>query len=870
MSRRLAHGGLVNRERPLRFVVDGQEYTGFEGDTLASAMLGADVQRVGNSIRHARPRGIFGARWEEPNAMVRLLAPLQEPMVPATVVDLVDGLEAVTLSGRGILAPAPRERRDAVHAHAETLVIGAGRAGLAAAEQAAESGERVILVDDRSTPGGSIPAQDTAERAAELARFEHVTALPRTAVVGIYDDGYAIAIERRDTARAEGAVRRVWRIRAASIVVATGSIDRPYAFDNNDLPGIMLLGAAHEYLVRSAVLVADAPVITTAHDGAYEAVDALARVGARIPAVVDARDEVSAQARSICERHGIPLKLGAVVTAAHGDKHVEAVSTSDGDRLPCDGVLVSAARAPQAALASHAGIPLAYRHDVAALVPEGETDRVRVIGSAAGEGLPAAAELWSTPDAKHAYVDLSRDSTVADIDTALDTGLRSLEHIKRFTTIGTGPDQGRTAGLLAAGIVADRLGRTVGDAGVPRSRPPVIPVSFADLAGRRTGDLADPIRRTALHSRHVERGAVFEDVGQWKRPRYFPRGGEDMDDAVRRECIAARTDVAMMDASTLGIIEVTGPDAGLFLDRMYTNRLSTLGIGRVRYTMMCGLDGMVTDDGTVMRIDDEHFRVSTTTGGAAAVLDAMELWLQTEWPELRVHLTSTTDHWATIALVGPRSREVLRVLAPDEDLSAERFEFMRWRRARVAGIDAVVSRVSFSGELAFEIHVPWWEASRAWDALAPHDVTPYGTETMHVLRAEKGFVIVGQDTDGTVTPIDLGYGWIVSNKKEDFIGKRSLARPDTRRPDRPQLVGLLTDPPALLDEGAALTESDGSLLGHVTSSYDSAAVGRPIALALVRGGHARTGDTVVAAASGAHCRIVDPVFYDPEGRRRDG
>ncbi|WP_293696513.1 2Fe-2S iron-sulfur cluster-binding protein [uncultured Agrococcus sp.] len=870
MSRRLAQGGLINRARPLRFVVDGQEYTGFEGDTLASAMLGAGVQRVGDSIRHGRPRGIFGARWEEPNAMVRLLAPLREPMVPATVVDLVDGLEAVTLSGRGVLAPSPRDRRDAVHAHAETLVIGAGQAGLAAAERAAGAGQRVILVDDRATPGGAIPSPDAADRVAALAGREHVTVLPRTAVIGLYDDGYAIAIERRDTGHAGAEVRRVWRIRAASIVIATGTIDRPYAFDNNDLPGIMLLGAAHEYLARAAVLVADAPVISTAHDGSYETVDALARAGARLPAVVDARDEVSSDARSVCDRHSIPLKLGTVITSAHGDRRVEAVSTSDGDRLPCDGVLLSAARAPQAALASHVGIPLAYERAVAALVPDGETDRVRVIGSAAGEGLPEAAELWCAPDAEHAYVDLSRDSTVADIDVALDAGLRSVEHIKRFTTIGTGPDQGRTSGLLAAGIVAERLGRPVGDVGVPRSRPPVIPVSFADLAGRRTGDLADPVRRTALHSRHVERGAIFEDVGQWKRPRYFPRGGEAMGEAVRRECIAARTDVAMMDASTLGIIEVTGPDAGPFLDRMYTNRLSTLGIGRVRYTMMCGLDGMVTDDGTVMCIDDEHFRVSTTTGGAAAVLDAMELWLQTEWPELRVHLTSTTDHWATIALVGPRSRDVLQTLTPDTDLSAAAFEFMRWRRAQVAGIDAVVSRVSFSGELAFEIHVPWWAAARVWDALAEHDVTPYGTETMHVLRAEKGFVIVGQDTDGTVTPIDLGYGWIVSNKKGDFIGKRSLARPDTRRPDRPQLVGLLTEPPALLDEGAALVDADGSLLGHVTSSYDSAAVGRPIALALVRGGHARMGATVTAPTDGVSCRIVDPVFYDPEGRRRDG
>jgi sarcosine oxidase, subunit alpha len=404
-------------------------------------------------------------------------------------------------------------------------------------------------------------------------------------------------------------------------------------------------------------------------------------------------------------------------------------------------------------------------------------------------------------------------------------------------------------------------------------------VSYAAIAGPDRGDLLDPIRTTRIHPWHEEHAAVFEDVGQWKRPRYFPRDGEDMDAAVARECLAVRNVAGLLDASTLGKIEVVGPDAAAFLDRMYTNRMSTLGVGAIRYGFLLGLDGMVADDGVAMRLDEDRFFVTTTTGNAAMVLDRFEEWLQTEWPELRVYCTSVTEQWADVAIAGPKAREVLAALGTDIDLSTDAFPFMTFRDGVVAGIPARVARVSFTGELSFEVLVDGRRALELWEAAIgagdPIAITPYGTEAMHVLRAEKGFVIVGQDTDGTVTPDDLGMGWIVRTDDSDFIGRRSLRRTDTGRSDRKQLVGLLSDD--LLPEGAQLVEEDTgripmAMVGHVTSSYRSATLDRPIALAMIERGRDRAGQTVFAPLPDhtIGAEIVPPVFVDPEGARRDG
>jgi sarcosine oxidase subunit alpha len=486
------------------------------------------------------------------------------------------------------------------------------------------------------------------------------------------------------------------------------------------------------------------------------------------------------------------------------------------------------------------------------------------------------------------FVDLQRDATYADVLQATGAGLTSVEHVKRYTTIGTAHDQGKTSGVIASGIVADALGVDIAELGTTTFRPPYTSIAFAALAGRDRGALFDPVRVTSIHPWHVEHGARFENVGQWKRPWYYPQldsfgEPEDLDAAVLRECTAARTGVAMMDGSTLGKITVQGHDAAEFLDRLYTNLMSTVKPGCVRYGVLCGLDGMIIDDGTVLRVSSEEFLLTTTTGNAAMVLEWMEEFAQTEWPDLRVSLTSVTEQWATIPLVGPCSRAVLAAVAPELAVSNEAFPFMTWRDAAVAGVPARVCRISFSGELAYEINVVAWYGPAVWKALyaagEPYGITPYGTETMHVLRAEKGYPIIGQDTDGTVTPQDLGMDWVVSKKKPDFVGRRSFARAENLRPDRKQLVGLLpVDPDRVLVEGAQLLADQElppppvPMLGHVTSSYRSAALGRTFALALLKGGRDRIGQTVHVWHDGelTPARVTSAVLYDPEGTRRDG
>jgi sarcosine oxidase subunit alpha len=638
-----------------------------------------------------------------------------------------------------------------------------------------------------------------------------------------------------------------------------------------------------------------------------------------------------------CEAAGIPVLRESVVTGTRGDERVTHALVAPfaggqvgaAEAIECDLLLVSGGWNPAVHLFSQARGRLRYDDTLGAFLPGEELDGLGVAGSAGGvldlggcladgqrvaraalaslslepagdDRLPTAPEatapaaplvLWRVPDTDPAeavtqFVDLQRDATVADIARAVSAGLRSIEHIKRYTTIGTAHDQGKTSGVITSGITAELLGVPVRDTGTTTFRPPYTPVAFAALAGRDRGRLFDPERVTALQEWHVAADAVFEDVGQWKRPRYYPRPGEDMEAAVLRECAAVRTGVGILDGSTLGKIDVQGPDAAVLLDRLYTNLMSSLKVGSIRYGVMCGVDGMVIDDGTVLRLADDRFLVLTTTGGAAKILDWMEEWVQTEWPDLRVHCTSVTEQWVTFPVVGPRSRDVIGAVFPDVDVSKEGFPFMTWRDTTLDGVPVRLARISFSGELAFEVYVNPWYALAVWrrllDAGRDYGITPYGTETMHVLRAEKGYPIIGQDTDGTVTPHDLGMAWAVSKKKPDFVGKRSFARVANQDPLRKQLVGLLpVDRQTVLPEGSQIVElgPDGELppvpvpmLGHVTSSYRSAELGRPFALALVKGGHARLGDTVHVPVSGTlvPVQVTGSVLVDPEGARRDG
>jgi sarcosine oxidase subunit alpha len=514
--------------------------------------------------------------------------------------------------------------------------------------------------------------------------------------------------------------------------------------------------------------------------------------------------------------------------------------------------------------------------------------RKKAAPKAVDHGFLPARWLWLVPSdtpvgrgGKH-FHELQNDVTAADLKLALREGYRSIEHVKRYTTTGMGTDQGKTSNVNAIGIVAEATGRAVPDVGVTTFRPPFTPVTFGVFAGRDVEALLDPVRRTPMHGWHQQAGALFEDVGQWRRAWYYPRNGEDMHAAVKREVRAVRRSLGIMDASTLGKIDIQGSDASELLNRIYTNAWKKLEVGKCRYGLMLGEDGMVMDDGVTARLGERHYLMTTTTGNAAPVLAHLEEYIQTEWPELDVHCTSVTEQFATISIAGPNARRLLSELTGDIELSPNAFPHMALREGSVAGVAARVFRVSFTGESAYEINVPASFGLAVWQAVMTagekYGITPYGTEAMHVLRAEKGFIIVGQETDGSINPVDLGMDWIVS-KKKDFVGKRSLTRSDMAKPDRKQLVGILTDDPeTVLPEGAHLVERvepqpPMTMLGHVSSSYYSPNVGRSIALALVKGGLAKKGEKVTAPLLDGRkigCTIVDPVFFDPEGDRLRG
>ncbi|MBK0869209.1 (2Fe-2S)-binding protein [Saccharopolyspora sp. HNM0986] len=941
---RLGSGGRIDRSRTVRFTVDGVPMLGHPGDTLASALLAAGEIEAAPSPYLGRPRGILTADASEPNAMVQVLDE-PEPMVPATEVELRDGLEVARLSGVGWAEAGEESRCDKKYRHADVVVIGAGPAGIAAALAAGRSGARVILVERNRELGGALldgdevvdglPGPEWVRRAVrELVELPETRVLTRATAVGHYDHGYLLVAEHPGPGKHPGQ-HRLWHLRTQQVVLAAGARERPIAFAGNDRPGVVLASAVRRYVRRFAVLPGREVVVCTTSDSAYATALDLVAAGARVPVLVDSRNDPPARLAARAREAGIPVRIGSAVVQTVGAQRVSGVRVRDLDErgrpigepeeFGCDLLAVCGGWNPATELAGSSG---ALRWDpvVAGFVPDPEQadpDKDgRIVGAARGtydlagclaQGFAAGAAsatasgfrvvpppvpavrgdltcarprpLWLVDgDEREIFVDQARDATVADVRRAVEAGLSSPEHVKRYTTIGTGSDQGATSGIVALGVLATLLGMDSPAAlGPTGARPPTRPVRFELMAGRDRGELHDPVRTTPMHAWHVRAGAEFENVGQWKRPWYYPQPGEDMETAVLRECAAARTGVAMMDASTLGKIEVVGPDAPEFLNRVYTNGFAKLAVGKARYGMMCTADGMVFDDGVTMRLAADRYLMSTTTGNAAAVLDWLEEWLQTEWPQLDVRCTSVTEQWATIAVAGPDSRAVLARVAPELDVSAAGFGFMEVREALLRnGIPARICRISFSGELAFEINVESWYGQAAWDAVtedgADLGITPYGTETMHVLRAEKGFVIVGQDTDGTVTPLDLGMDWVVS-KRKDCIGKRSFARPDTARSDRKQLVGLLpVDSDALLPEGAQLIEPGTPLtppvpmLGHVTSSYRSAALGRTFALALIRGGRGRVGEVLHAPLGGTaiSAEVTEPVFYDPEGARRDG
>ena len=789
------------------------------------------------------------------------------------------------------------------HAHCDVLVIGAGPAGLAAAAAASARGDRVMICDEQAEPGGSLLSRhetriDGTTAAAWIAAIAgmSMTVLARTTAFGWYPDNL-IALAERVTdhlARPNANLprERLWLVRARRVVIATGAIERPSVFPGNDRPGIMLAGAAATYLHRYAVLPGRRVAVSTSHDSAWFTAFALAAAGITIAGILDQRDAVDPSLRNQAREAGIPVHTGTRITGTGGRRRIRYVRTDRGPNIiRCDALLMSGGWTPSVHLFSQSRGTLEFDSASGTFLPgrsaacersagacAGTFDLAECLaaGHLAGGGEPRTFDVTHEPKFglsippsssqphSRAFVDFQNDVTTKDLAIATREGFRAAEHVKRYTTAGMATDQGKTGNLNVLATVATLTGRPIPEIGLTTFRPPYTPVTFGTFAGAARGELYDPVRRTPID----DRDAVFEDADNWKRARYFPQPGETMRQAVARECRAVRNDLGLFDASTLGKIEVVGPDAAEFLNRMYTGEFSRLEPGRCKYGLLLGEDGFIRDDGVIARLAPDRFHVTTTTGGAAAVFHHMEDYRQTEFTSLRVWLTSTTERWAVIALQGPRAAGALGPFLEGIDLAT--MPHMSVREGQFAGVPARLFRVSFSGELGFEIDLPANFARSAWDLLRETGATRYGTEAMHVLRAEKGFFMVGQETDGTVIPGDLGLNRTIARSKADFVGKRSLDRPDMRRDDRKQLVGLLTaDPAIVLEEGAQLTDTGMASLGHVTSAYHSATLGRSIALAMLSDGRARTGTKLQVPLIGRSIdvTVTDPVFYDRAGAR---
>ncbi|APU32267.1 sarcosine oxidase subunit alpha [Ectopseudomonas alcaliphila JAB1] len=820
--------------------------------------------------------------------------------------------------------------------------LAAGRSGarvILADEQEEFGGS---LLDTRETLDGKPAADWVAQAIAELQKMPEVTLLPRATVNGYHDHNFLTIHQRLtdhlgETAPMGQARQRMHRVRAKRVVLASGAHERPLVYANNDVPGNMLAGAVSTYVRRYGVAPGQELVLSTNNDYAYRVVLDWLDAGRKVVAVADARSNPRGSWVEEARARGVRILTGSAVVEARGSKRVTGARicaidakahkvTSPGEVLDCDLIVSSGGYSPVVHLASHLGGRPEWREDILGFVPgpgngiqqridAGAVNGVFALGDVLANGFEAGAKAAadtgykavsgslpqaevrqeepmlalfqvphdkSTARAPKQFVDLQNDVTAAGIELATREGFESVEHVKRYTALGFGTDQGKLGNINGLAIAARSMGISIVQMGTTMFRPNYTPVTFGAVAGRHCGELFDAKRYTAMQAWHVKNGAEFEDVGQWKRPWYFPKNGEDLHAAVARECLAVRNSVGILDASTLGKIDIQGPDAREFLNRVYTNAWTKLDVGKARYGLMCKEDGMVFDDGVTACLADNHFVMTTTTGGAARVMEWLEIYHQTEWPELKVYFTSVTDHWATMTLSGPNSRKLLAKVT-DIDLDKDAFPFMSWKEGLVGGVPARVFRISFTGELSYEVNVQADYALGVWEQIIEagkeFDLTPYGTETMHVLRAEKGFIIVGQDTDASVTPDDLNMGWCVGRTKPfSWIGKRGMNRDDCLREDRKQLVGLKpVNPNQVLPEGAQLVFDPKQsipmqMVGHVTSSYMSAAMGYSFAMAVVKGGLKRMGERVFAPlADGSliEAEICSSVFYDPKGDRQN-
>ncbi len=954
---RLPEGGRIDRDRPIDFRFEGRRYQGFRGDTLASALLANGVSIIGRSFKYHRPRGLFSAGPEEPNAIIQL-GP--RPDLKATQVRLEEGLVAGPVNcwpgtrfdlgaaiglarrflpagfyyktfkwpdwnwwepivrraaGLGRVDPAaPAGEGQRRHLHCDVLVVGAGPAGIAAALAAGADGGRVVLVEQDELLGGSLLVDGgeidgkpsdawLAEATAILAARPETRLMRRTVAFGCYDHGLVAVVERE---------RVVWKIRAARVILATGAFERAIAFENDDRPGVMLAGAVRAYLARWAAAAGRRLVIFTNNDDAYRTALAWHGRGLEVAAVVDARRSTEGALPDAVRAAGIALTHNAVVERATGRRRVTGAVIRDGTgqerRVACDTIAVSGGHDPTVGLFVQAGGRLAWDDAISALIPgeggysvavgaagglfglgsalaHGHAAGAAVAGAAAGAA-PAATDtpvgtilpLWHAGgDPARSWVDRASDVTVADVGLAARESYTSVEHYKRYTTSGMSPDQGKASGVVALALLGRETGRAPGEVGTTRFRPPWDPVPIAALVGGDRGHELRPVLHLPAHDRHAGLGARMDEYGGWVRPAAYPRANETQEAATRREAAAVRAGVGLFDASPLGKIDVRGPDAGRFLDRMYIHRLSSLKPGRLRYSLATTEHGIVHDDGVVVRLADDRFLVGTTSGGATRMAETFEEWLQCEWVDLAVFVTPVTQQWGVVNVAGPHARDLLAAAGTDIDLAPAAFPHMSFREGMVAGIPARVSRVSFTGELSYEVAVAAQRTTELWDALAGATLpagraapTPFGIEALMTLRIEKGYLHVGADTDGTTYPADCGFADAVARRTDDFVGRRSMRRPDAVRAGRLQMVGLLPHwPDDVLAAGAHVVAPDEGSDGHVSSACWSPALGRSIGLAMVRDGRARMDELVTVDDLGrrVRARIVSPVFVDPEGAR---
>ncbi|MDC3092482.1 2Fe-2S iron-sulfur cluster-binding protein [Paracoccaceae bacterium] len=995
MSSRLPQeGSRINREKTVDFRFNGKNLKGFYGDTVASALLANNEMLVARSFKYHRPRGIFSAGEEEPNALMGIgEGPFFEPNIRATEVKLKQNMNVASqnhwpslrfdfLSINNVfsrffaagfyyktfmwpraawkylfepmirrasgLGNAPRdydeEHYEHIYHHTDVLIIGGGLAGITAAKALRDRGLSIMVCEKDCVIGGryledsKIEEKDRYKRFHEknigiLKKSKDISVKLNTTVTGIFDHGFVLAYEENQHSNTT-TKKVLWKIRAKTMILCTGAIERPIIFPDNDLPGIMLAASVRDYLQKYGVLLGDRLVLTTNNDYAYKTVIELKHRGIDIPVVLDARASSENPIIKEAEGLGIRILFGKCIGKVEGKRKASAIGicsvNGEGtieELIPCNAIAVSGGWTPNVNLWSHCGGKLLWDGECGFYKPdpentptgrEGETNML-ALGACAGvfsnyeiqdqvprkinqlasrlkikskryietnvfskEPEKKTKPAFTLPHGaskdkqKRMYIDFQNDVKVSDLQLAVQEGFENVEHAKRYTTLGMATDQGKTSNINGIHVLSQSLGKPVDKIGHTTFRPPYKPVPLGLIAGQYAKKLFKPVRKTPIDKWNLLNNAIWEPVADWRRAYAYPKSNEELEETLGREVLSVRKNVGLLDSSTLGKILVKGPDAGRFLDLIYTNMISTLKAGKCRYGLMCNEAGFVFDDGVVARLNDQSFICHTTSGGADRVYAWLEEWLQTEWHHLKVFIVNLTEQYSQIAVAGPKSRELLQTFK-SIDLSSEKLPFMNFIETNIDDIWVRIYRISFSGELSYELAVNSNQAEELWNKLVKvgkkYKVQPYGTEALHILRAEKGFIVVGDETDGTVTPHDLGMEWIVSKKKKDFIGKKAFSLPHLNSSIRKQLVGILTlDTDKVLPDGCHAVE-DGKAIGHVTSTYFSPTLKRSIALGLIESGRSRKGSTLefeISSKESIFAKIVDPNFYDPEGAKQDG